>query len=187
MRRMRTRTNQRHTHAGEVGVHSPEGGRLHPSHARRRLLLSHGRRPASRLTRNSLRNATPSTTRWYSPNCNFSFGDKPAEATAQVMDSLKDQVAVVTGASSGIGKAIALSVARHGAEVCLVARRRELLEEVARQIHALGLRGHACPADLTKDDDIRGLGEQFQKNFCPVNILFLSAGPIFHGPLAKAC
>jgi NADP-dependent 3-hydroxy acid dehydrogenase YdfG len=50
------------------------------------------------------------------------------------MESLKDQIAVVTGASSGIGKAIALSVAQQGAEVCLVARRRELLEDVAKKI-----------------------------------------------------
>src|SRR5260370_113531 len=46
---------------------------------------------------------------WYSAN--YSFFDKPAEATTQVMESLKDQIAVVTGASSGIGKAIALSLA----------------------------------------------------------------------------
>jgi hypothetical protein len=63
---------------------------------------------------------------WYPAEHNF--GGKPAEATIQIMESLKDQIAVVTGASSGIGKAIALSVAGHGAEVCLVARRRELLE-----------------------------------------------------------
>ena len=54
------------------------------------------------------------------------------------MESLKDQIAVVTGASSGIGKAVALSLAGHGAEVCLVARRRGLLEDVAKQAHALG-------------------------------------------------
>jgi short-subunit dehydrogenase len=65
----------------------------------------------------------------------------------------------VTGASSGIGKAVALSVAGQGAEVCLVARRRELLEEAAKQAQALGSRGRACPADLTKDEDIRALGE----------------------------
>jgi NADP-dependent 3-hydroxy acid dehydrogenase YdfG len=102
------------------------------------------------------------------------------------MESLKDQVAVVTGASSGIGKAIALSIAAHGAELCLVARRRELLDDVAKQIHALGSRGHACPADLTKDEDIRGLGERCQKDFGGLNILVLCGGAIFHGLLAKA-
>ncbi len=102
------------------------------------------------------------------------------------MESLKDQIAVVTGASSGIGKAIALSLAGHGAEVCLVARRRERLEDVAKQAHALGSRGHACPADLTKDEDIRGVGEQVQKDFGRLNILVLCGGAIFHGPLEKA-
>jgi len=121
---------------------------------------------------------------WYSAKHNF--GDKPAEATTQVMESLKDQVAVVTGASSGIGKAIALSLAGNGAEVCLVARRRELLEDVAKQVHALGSRGHACPADLTKDEDIRDLGERLQKDFGHVNILVLCGGAIFHGPLENA-
>lgn len=102
------------------------------------------------------------------------------------MESLKGQIAVVTGASSGIGKAIALSVAAHSAEVCLVARRRELLEDVAKQIHALGSRGHACPADLTKDDDIISLGSRVQKDFGHANILVLCGGAISHGPLAKA-
>src|SRR5437899_179082 len=100
------------------------------------------------------------------------------------MESLNGQIAVVTGASSGIGKAIALSMATHGAEVCLVARRRELLEDVAKQIHALGSRGHACPADLTKDDDIGGLGERCQKAFGRVNI-FVLCGAISHGLLEK--
>src|SRR5437879_3150905 len=116
---------------------------------------------------------------------NCSFGDKRVEATTKFMESLKGQIAVVTGASSGIGKAIALSIAAQGADVCLVARRRELLEEVAKQIHALGPRGHACPADLTKDEDIRSLGERFQKDFGRVNILVLCGGAISHGPLEK--
>jgi NADP-dependent 3-hydroxy acid dehydrogenase YdfG len=121
---------------------------------------------------------------WYSAN--YSFVDKPAEATTKIMESLKNQIAVVTGASSGIGKAIALSLASQAAEVCLVARRRELLEDVAKQIHALGSRGHACPADITRDDDIRGLGERFQKDSGHVNILELCGGAIFHGPLENA-
>jgi len=64
---------------------------------------------------------------------------------------------VATGASSGIGKAIVLSLAGHGTEVCLVVRRRRKLAQ------ALGSRGHACPADLTTDEDIRGLSDRFQK------------------------
>jgi NADP-dependent 3-hydroxy acid dehydrogenase YdfG len=102
------------------------------------------------------------------------------------MESLKDQIAVVTGASSGIGKAIALSLAGHGAEIYLVARRRELLEDVAKQVQSVGSRGHACPADLTKDDDIRALGERAQKDFGRVNILVLCGGAISHGALEKA-
>ena len=86
------------------------------------------------------------------------------------MDSLNDQIAVVTAASSGIGKVISLSLAGQGAEVCLVARRRELPDDPAKQVHALGSRGHACPADRTNDDDIRGLGERFQKESGHVNI-----------------
>src|SRR5258708_29334745 len=101
------------------------------------------------------------------------------------MESLKNQVAVVTGASSGIGKAMALSVAAQGPEVCLAARRRDLLEDVAKQAQALGSRGHACPADLTKDEDIRGLGDRVQKDFARLNILVLCGGAIFHAPLEK--
>jgi NADP-dependent 3-hydroxy acid dehydrogenase YdfG len=102
------------------------------------------------------------------------------------MESLKEQIAVVTGASSGIGKAIALSLAGHGAEIYLVARRRELLEDVAKQVQSLGSRGHACPADLTKDDDIRSLGERVQKDYGHLNILVLCGGAISHGALDKA-
>jgi NADP-dependent 3-hydroxy acid dehydrogenase YdfG len=102
------------------------------------------------------------------------------------MENLTNQVAVVTGASSGIGKAIALALAGKGAEVCLVARRRELLEQVAKQVEALGSRGHACPADLTKDDDIRDLGERVQRGFGQVNVLVLCGGAISHGTLEKA-
>lgn len=102
------------------------------------------------------------------------------------MESLKNQVAVVTGASSGIGKAIALSLAGQGAELYLVARRRELLQEVSKQIQTLGSRGHACPADLTKDDDIRSLGERLHRDPGHLNILVLCGGAIFHGALEKA-
>jgi NADP-dependent 3-hydroxy acid dehydrogenase YdfG len=102
------------------------------------------------------------------------------------MESLANQIAVVTGASSGIGKAIALNLAGKGTEVCLVARRQELLEEAVKQVQALGSRGHACAVDLTKEDDIHSLGEKVQRDFGHVNILVLCGGAIAHGALEKA-
>jgi NADP-dependent 3-hydroxy acid dehydrogenase YdfG len=118
--------------------------------------------------------------------CGLQFEDELAEAARATMESLKNQIAVVTGASSGIGKAIALSLAGHGAEVCAVARRRDLLEDLAKQIHTLGSRGHACPTDLTKDEDILALRERVQKDFGRLHILILCGGAIFHGLLEKA-
>jgi NADP-dependent 3-hydroxy acid dehydrogenase YdfG len=102
------------------------------------------------------------------------------------MENLNDQIAVVTGASSGIGRAIALALAAKGAEICLVARRREQLEEVGKQVKELGSRGHACPVDLTNDDDIRKLRETVQQDFGRVNILVLCGGAISHGKLENA-
>jgi NADP-dependent 3-hydroxy acid dehydrogenase YdfG len=102
------------------------------------------------------------------------------------MDNLKDQIAVVTGSSSGIGKAIALSLAAHGAELYLAARRKELLEAVAKEAQALGSRAHSSARDLTKDEDIRSLAERLQKDVGHVNILVLCGGAIAHGTLEKA-
>jgi NADP-dependent 3-hydroxy acid dehydrogenase YdfG len=103
-----------------------------------------------------------------------------------MMDTLKNQLAVVTGASSGIGKAIALTLAEHGAEVCLVARRREALEAVAEQVRASSGRSHVCRADLTSDDDIREVAQKVSSDFGRVDVLVLCGGAIFHGPLERA-
>jgi NADP-dependent 3-hydroxy acid dehydrogenase YdfG len=102
------------------------------------------------------------------------------------MDSLKDQLAVVTGASSGIGKAIALALAKQGAEVCLVARRRSVLDGVAREAQANGTRSHVRSADLSSDEDIQALTQGLLRDFDHVNILVLCGGAISHGPLEKA-
>ena len=102
------------------------------------------------------------------------------------MDTLKNRLAVITGASSGIGKVIALTLAGQGAEVCLVARRRKALEAVAEQVHASGGRGHVCRADLTSDEDIFELAQKIQRDFGRVDVLVLCGGAIFHGPLERA-
>ena len=102
------------------------------------------------------------------------------------MESLKNQVAVVTGASSGIGKAIALALAKSGAEVCLVARRREALDAAAGEAQENRARTHVYCADLTSDKDIQNLQQQLQGGPGRVDILILCGGAISHGPLEKA-
>jgi len=102
------------------------------------------------------------------------------------VESLKNQVAVVTGASSGIGKAIALALAKKGAEVCLVARRRDALNVVAHEAGAEGARSLVFCADLTRDEDIRALHESLQRDAGRVDILILCGGAISHGTLDKA-
>jgi NADP-dependent 3-hydroxy acid dehydrogenase YdfG len=102
------------------------------------------------------------------------------------MQTLKDNLAIVTGASSGIGRAIALALAGEGAEVCLVARRRPELEEVARQACASGGRSYICCTDLTRDGDIRTAVESVGRDFGRADVLVLCGGAIFHGALERA-
>ena len=102
------------------------------------------------------------------------------------MESLKSHFAVVTGASSGIGRAIALALAAHGAELYLAARRSDQLNSVAKEAQVLGARAHACSLDLTKDENIRALGEKLQREVGRLNILVLCGGAIGHGALEKA-
>jgi 2-deoxy-D-gluconate 3-dehydrogenase len=71
--------------------------------------------------------------------------------------SLDGRVAVITGASEGIGRAFALAYAQAGAEVILVSRRREKLAEVQRLVDAAGGKAHVICADLSRLDDIRSL------------------------------
>jgi hypothetical protein len=67
--------------------------------------------------------------------------------------NLKDKTVVITGASSGIGRAVALEMARRGAHVVLGARRIEPLEQTAAQCRALGVRATAIATDVTKAED----------------------------------
>jgi NADP-dependent 3-hydroxy acid dehydrogenase YdfG len=108
------------------------------------------------------------------------------EATTEAMGFLRDQVAVVTGASSGIGRAIAVNFARHGAEVCMVARRRHLLQSVAQEVRGDGGQAHVCCADLTRDDDIKDLAATIERSFGHLEVLVLCGGAIFHGTIAEA-
>jgi NAD(P)-dependent dehydrogenase (short-subunit alcohol dehydrogenase family) len=70
---------------------------------------------------------------------------------------LDGRLAVITGASDGIGRAFALAYARSGAEVVLVSRTREKLLDVQRAVEAAGGRAHVVRADVSKTEDIRSI------------------------------
>jgi 2-deoxy-D-gluconate 3-dehydrogenase len=73
---------------------------------------------------------------------------------------LDGRLAVITGASDGIGRAFALAYARSGAEVVLVSRTRKKLLEVQRSIEAVGGRAHVICADVSKTDEIRSIEQE---------------------------
>ena len=70
---------------------------------------------------------------------------------------LDGRLAVITGASDGIGRAFALAYSRSGAEVVLVSRRREKLLDVQRSVEATGGRAHIICADVSKVEEIRSI------------------------------
>jgi NAD(P)-dependent dehydrogenase (short-subunit alcohol dehydrogenase family) len=76
---------------------------------------------------------------------------------------LDDRIAVITGASQGIGRAFAIAFSRAGAEVILVARHRERLLEAHREAEAAGSKAHVISANLTRIDDINSLAENVSK------------------------
>lgn len=92
------------------------------------------------------------------------------------MQLLEGQTAIVTGAGTGMGRAIAALLAADGASVALVGRRREPLEEVAGEIRAQGGTAVVLPADITKGDDVKGLVEAVRRELGPVDLLVNNAG-----------
>lgn len=98
---------------------------------------------------------------------------------------LYKQTAIVTGASGGIGRAIAVNLADCGADVWLVGRRREALEEVAGKICSNGTQPHVCCADLTEDADLVSLTETIEHGPGKLDVLVHCAGVIKHGPLER--
>ena len=92
------------------------------------------------------------------------------------MGKLTDRVALVTGASSGIGRAVALGYAAEGAAVALAARRERLLKDVAREIEHRGGRALVVPADVADEGQVAAAVEATLKAFGRVDILLNNAG-----------
>lgn len=87
-----------------------------------------------------------------------------------------NKVTLITGASSGIGRALGIELARRGASVGLLARRRELLNGIVDQIQEFGGRALALPADVTQPDAVRGAVSELCGSFGPIDVLVANAG-----------
>jgi short-subunit dehydrogenase len=96
--------------------------------------------------------------------------------------NLKGKTAVITGASSGIGRATALEMARRGANVVIGARRAQQLEEAAAACRALGVNATAVPTDVTKPEECRRLIETAGR----VDVLVNNAGFAIFDSVADA-
>ncbi len=98
---------------------------------------------------------------------------------------LDGQVAIVTGASSGLGRAVALAVAQAGAEVALVARSRPDLEAVAQQIEDYAQRTLVLPVDLAAGEQIQAGVEQVIGTLGRIDLLVNAAGTDVPGPIEE--
>jgi NAD(P)-dependent dehydrogenase (short-subunit alcohol dehydrogenase family) len=100
---------------------------------------------------------------------------------------LSNRVAVVIGATSGIGRAIAIGFAQHGADVVPTGRRREQLDAVCREIEATGARTLCQTSDVSDRQSIDALRDAVLERFGRVDILVNAAGYTQRKPTAAVC
>ena len=104
------------------------------------------------------------------------FLDREVKLPRRALQTLRGQVVLVTGASSGIGLATARQLGAAGAHVCLVARTRDKLEEVRVMVENLGGTASVYPCDLTDLDAIEATGRRVLEDHGHVDVLVNNAG-----------
>ncbi len=87
-----------------------------------------------------------------------------------------NKVVMITGASSGIGRGVALEIASRGANIGLVARRESLLEELAGEITAPNVKAVSAAADVRDAKAVREAADRFRKELGPIDVLIANAG-----------
>ncbi len=98
---------------------------------------------------------------------------------------LRDKVAVVTGAGRGIGRAIAVSFARSGADLALVSRTPKELAETAELVRAEGRRALAAPGDVSREASVGRVARRVLKAFGRVDVLVNNAGVFVYKPFLE--
>ena len=94
---------------------------------------------------------------------------------------IKDKIAIVTGASSGIGLAVAKALSANGVKVVLAARSVDKLNQISSEMHG----AFVVPTDMRKPEDVKNLIDQTLKKFGRIDILINNAGQGVYGPVEK--
>jgi short-subunit dehydrogenase len=101
------------------------------------------------------------------------------------MTSQNQRRALITGASSGIGKATALAFAQAGIDVALVSRSQDKLEAIATMAREAGVEAKAYPLDLAKMEQVKSEISAIATDFAPIDILVNNAGMGYTNPLIE--
>jgi short-subunit dehydrogenase len=99
------------------------------------------------------------------------------------MKSFQDKIAIVTGASQGIGRATAIELAKNGAHIALVSRNRSALEKVAEEIQSIGREAMVIPTDVTSQDQVNNMVERTLERWGRVDILVSNAGVYYRSAI----
>jgi NADP-dependent 3-hydroxy acid dehydrogenase YdfG len=105
---------------------------------------------------------------------------------ASISETLAGKVALITGASSGIGEATALALAGAGARVAIAARRADRLDALAGRIAKAGGEALKIKADVTDKDEVTGMIDKVVAEWGRLDILVNNAGQMLLSPLAEA-
>jgi short-subunit dehydrogenase len=95
--------------------------------------------------------------------------------------NFKNKVVLITGASSGIGKQTAFEFAKLGANVILVARRKDKLQQVENELKKFNITTLVCPCDVSKKDQVKEMSKIVLKKFDSIDILVNNAGFAIYG------
>jgi short-subunit dehydrogenase len=101
------------------------------------------------------------------------------------MKKIANNVVVITGASSGIGRATALEIAQKGGTVVLVSRRKGALEELANECESFGGKALAVPADVCREKEVSAVVEQVMEKYGKIDVWVNNAAITLLGPFEE--
>ncbi len=99
------------------------------------------------------------------------------------MEGMQGKVAIITGASSGIGRAAAYKFAWEGAQVALVARNESKLKESAAELGGNGSKAKVIPADVTREEQVDRIVSETVAEFGGIDVVVNAAGIIANGTI----